>query len=212
MPVLCLTRGNLPATASLNLEAAGVATRHGGLINVDEYQNTTAPGIYALGDATGSGYDLTPVAIAAGRLLGDRLFKGVATAKLEYHTIPTVVFSHPPLGTVGLTEHQAKEKYGAEHIKVYKGSFSNLYYGPWTIDASQKPQTALKLVCTLPDQKIVGLHVIGMGADEMLQGFAVAVRMGATKADFDSCVAIHPTAGEEFVTFVPWLPHSGEPK
>jgi glutathione reductase (NADPH) len=162
---------------------------------VDPHQNTTAPGIYSVGDVTGR-FELTPVAIAAGRRLADRLFGGQPDAKLDYVDIPTVIFSHPPIGSVGLSESEALARFGEANVKVYAARFINLYYG--VID--QKPQTSMKLVTVGPEERVAGVHVFGLGADEMLQGFAVAVRMGATKADFDRTVAIHPTAAEELVT------------
>ncbi|MBX6393690.1 MAG: glutathione-disulfide reductase, partial [Burkholderiales bacterium] len=115
--------------------------------------------------------------------------------KLDYDLIPTVVFTHPPIGTVGLTEDQARAKYG-DAVKIYKTRFTPMYYA----FTRHKSMTEMKLVCAGPEERIVGLHVIGLAADEMLQGFAVAVRMGATKKDFDDTVAIHPTSAEEFVT------------
>jgi glutathione reductase (NADPH) len=135
------------------------------------------------------------VAIAAGRHLADRLFGGKTQAKIDYETVPSVVFSHPPIGTVGLTEDEAREAYG-DATKCYTSRFINLYHGV----TEHRPRTSMKLVTAGRNERIVGLHVIGLGADEMLQGFAVAVVMGATKADFDRTVAIHPTAAEEFVT------------
>ena len=129
---------------------------------------------------------------------------GLGSAKVSYENVPTVVFSHPPIGTVGLTEREAVSKYGAENVTIYRSTFANLYYGPWDVSPEAKPKTAMKLVCAGSNELVVGLHVVGMGADEMLQGFGVAMKMGATKADFDSCVAIHPTAAEEFVTMFPW--------
>ena len=145
-------------------------------------------------------------AIAAGRRLSDRLFGPPAfrDAKVSYENVPTVVFSHPPIGTVGLTERQATERYGADNVHVYCSTFSNLYYGPWEVPPEDKPKTAMKLVCAGTTDLVVGLHAIGMGVDEMLQGFALALKLGATKADFDACVAVHPTAAEEFVTLHPW--------
>jgi glutathione reductase (NADPH) len=145
-------------------------------------------------------------AIAAGRRLADRLFGPPLfnKAKVSYENVPTVIFSHPPVGTIGLTEKESIAKYGLENITIYHSRFSNLYYGPWNVDSQMKPKTAMKLVCAGSNELVVGLHVIGMGADEMLQGFGIAMKMGATKADFDSCVAIHPTAAEEFVTMFPW--------
>lgn len=198
--------GRGPNVEPLNLGSAGVLqAKTGGHILVNDYSETNVPGIYAVGDVIGK-VELTPMAIAAGRRLADRLFGGVAhqNAKVSYDLVPTVVFSHPPIGTIGLTEKQAIEKYGQENVKVYRSKFANLYYGPWRVDADQKPKTAMKLVCAGAEELVVGLHVIGMGADEMLQGFGIALKMGATKADFDATVAIHPTAAEEFVTMFPW--------
>lgn len=195
--------GRVPLIDNLNLAAAGVATNDKGYIVVDEFQQTTASSVYAVGDVCGK-VELTPTAIAAGRRLADRLFKGMTSAKADYETVPTVVFSHPPIGTVGLTEEQARSKYGDANIKTYTSTFTNLWYGTYQIEPDAKPKTAMKLVCTLPDEKVVGVHSIGLGSDELLQGFAVAVKMGATKADFDNCVAIHPTAAEELVTMAPW--------
>ena len=162
---------------------------------MDAYQNSAVPGVYAVGDVTGR-FELTPVAIAAGRRLSDRLFGGHPESKLEYVDIPTVVFSHPPVGTVGFSEVEAIARYGLENVKTYATRFTNMYHAM----TDHKPKTSMKLVTAGPEERVVGVHVIGLGADEMLQGFAVAVRMGATKADFDRTVAIHPTAAEELVT------------
>ena len=187
--------GREPAVRDLEPERAGVALDDRGYIAVDDYQNSRAPGIYAVGDVTGQA-ELTPVAIAAGRRLADRLFGGQTDARLDYENIATVVFSHPPIGTVGMSEQEARKVHGDEAIKVYTSSFTNMAYAV----TRRKPGTFMKLVTLLPDEKVIGLHVLGTGADEMLQGFAVAVRMGATKQDFDRTVAIHPVAAEEFVT------------
>ncbi|KAG2907552.1 Glutathione reductase [Phytophthora cactorum] len=176
---------------------------------VNEFQETSNSKVLAVGDVCGTPA-LTPVAIAAGRRLSDRLFGGMNDAKVSYKNIPTVVFSHPPIGTIGLTEEQARRKYGNDTIKVYTSRFVNMYYGlinevdESTGEPKDKPKTAMKLVCAGKEEKVVGLHMIGMAADEILQGFGVAVKMGATKADFDNCIAIHPTAGEELVTLAPW--------
>jgi glutathione reductase (NADPH) len=170
-------------------------------IDVDEFQNTKYPGVYALGDVVGKA-ELTPVAIAAGRRLSDRLFGGIKDAKIFYEEVPTVVFSHPPIGTIGLTEVEAREKY--DKVRVYTSGFVNSLYGILPITGPPKPKTRMKLICEGSDERIVGLHVIGDGADEMLQGFGVAIRMGAKKSDLDNCIAIHPTAAEEFVTMAPW--------
>jgi glutathione reductase (NADPH) len=178
----------------LNCEAAGVETDAAGFIITDDFQNTKAAGVYAIGDVTGRAA-LTPVAIAAGRRLSDRLFGGLAARHLDYNLIPTVIFTHPPIGTVGATEAEARAQYG-DAVKVYVADFTPMYHALTT----RKTHTDMKLVCAGPEQRIVGCHVLGLGADEMLQGFAVAIRMGATKADFDDTVAIHPTSAEELVT------------
>lgn len=188
--------GRLPATDSLNLAAAGVASNERGFIPVDKFQNTNVDGIYAVGDIIEGGIELTPVAVAAGRRLSERLFNHKPNEHLDYQLVPTVVFSHPPIGTIGLTEPQAVEKFGAAQVKVYQSSFTPMYSA---ITQHRQP-CKMKLVCVGENEKIVGLHGIGFGVDEMIQGFAVAIKMGATKADFDNTVAIHPTGSEEFVT------------
>ena len=188
--------GREPATDNINLAATGVATNERGFIKVDKYQNTNVKGIYAVGDIIEGGIELTPIAVAAGRRLSERLFNNKPTEHLDYNLVPTVVFSHPPIGTIGLTEPKAVEQYGAENVKVYKSSFTPMY----SAVTQHRQPCRMKLVCVGKDEKIVGLHGIGFGVDEMIQGFAVAVKMGATKADFDNTVAIHPTGSEEFVT------------
>lgn len=200
-----MATGRRPNVDPLNLPGAGVEQTKRGHIVVDDYSSTNVDGVFALGDVCGN-VELTPMAIATGRRLADRLFGGPQwkDAKVSYEHVPTVVFSHPPIGTLGLTEPQAIAKYGDDKIKVYRSKFANLYYGPWQVEADDKPKTAMKIVCAGEEELVVGLHIIGMGADEMLQGFGIAMKMGATKADFDSCVAIHPTASEEFVTMFPW--------
>lgn len=188
--------GREPATDVINLEATGVATNERGFIKVDKFQNTNVDGIYAVGDIIEGGIELTPVAVAAGRRLSERLFNNKPNEHLDYNLVPTVVFSHPPIGTIGLTEPKAIEMYGAENVKVYKSSFTAMY----TAVTQHRQPCRMKLVCVGKEEKIVGLHGIGFGVDEMIQGFAVAIKMGATKADFDNTVAIHPTGSEEFVT------------
>lgn len=188
--------GREPATDKINLQAVGVETNERGFIKVDKYQNTNVPGIYAVGDIIEGGIELTPVAVAAGRRLSERLFNNKPNEHLDYRLVPSVVFSHPPIGTVGLTEQQAIAQYGAENVKVYKSSFTSMY----TAVTQHRQACRMKLVCVGKEEKIVGLHGIGFGVDEMIQGFAVAIKMGATKADFDNTVAIHPTGSEEFVT------------
>jgi glutathione reductase (NADPH) len=188
------TIGRQPMTEDLRLQRAGVEVSDAGFIETDRFQNTNVPCLYAIGDVTGR-EQLTPVAIAAGRRLADRLFNRQADRALDYTLIPTVVFSHPPIGTIGLTEAQARHSFG-DTIKVYSASFVPMYHAL----TERKGRVEMKLVCQGPDEVIVGLHIVGQGADEMLQGFAVAVKMGARKRDFDDTVAIHPTIAEEFVT------------
>lgn len=188
--------GREPATDAINLAAAGVESDEQGYILVDEYQNTNVEGIYAVGDITGAA-QLTPVAIKAGRLLAERLFNpALPDARMDFSLIPTIVFSHPPIGTIGMTELEAVEAYGKDDITIYDSSFAAMYN-------AVTPHRALshfKLICAGDDEKVIGLHGIGEGMDEILQGFAVAIKMGATKADFDATVALHPTSAEEFVT------------
>ncbi len=186
--------GREPWTADLNLAAAGVETNPSGFIVTDDFQVTNVPHIYALGDVTGRAA-LTPVAVAAGRRTADRVFGGMAGRHLDYTNIPTVIFSHPPIGTCGVSEATARERFGSG-VKVYTSEFVSLYNSI----TDHKPKTRMKLVTAGEDEKVVGCHIIGPGADEMLQGFAVAIHMGATKRDFDDTVAIHPTAAEELVT------------
>ncbi|KAJ1680332.1 Glutathione reductase [Spiromyces aspiralis] len=189
--------GRHPNTEGLNLEAIGVKTNERGYVVGDEYQETNVPGIYSLGDVYGK-IELTPVAIAAGRRLANRLFGGPESKndKLDYTNVPSVIFGHPPAGTCGLTEEMARQKYGDENIKVYTTRFNNMYNAL----TPYKPPTVFKLIVALPTERVVGLHIVGRGCDEILQGFAVAIKMGATKKDFDNCVAIHPTSAEELVT------------
>ncbi|KAL4173027.1 hypothetical protein KRP22_008184 [Phytophthora ramorum] len=207
--VVIYAAGRVPLTSNLQLDNADIATDKHGFIQVNEFQETSNSKVLAVGDVCGTPA-LTPVAIAAGRRLSDRLFGSMKDAKVSYENIPTVVFSHPPIGTIGLTEEQARRQYGDDKTKVYASRFVNMYYGlinevdEATGEPKDKPKTAMKLVCVGKEEKVVGLHMIGMAADEILQGFGVAVKMGATKADFDNCIAIHPTAGEELVTLAPW--------
>ncbi|KAK0100556.1 Glutathione reductase [Cadophora gregata] len=191
--------GRSPEVEGLGLEKAGVKQNEKGQIIADEYQQTNVENIYSLGDVVGK-VELTPVAIAAGRKLSDRLFgpEKFKSSKLDYNLIPSVVFAHPEIGSIGLTEPEAVEKYGRENLKIYNTSFTAMYYA--MMEQEQKGPTRYKLICQGPEEKVVGLHILGLGSGEMLQGFGVAVKMGATKADFDSCVAIHPTSAEELVT------------
>ncbi|MBI1424715.1 MAG: glutathione-disulfide reductase [Gammaproteobacteria bacterium] len=186
--------GRRPNTQALNLAAAGVNVLPNGVIPVDEYENTNVPGIYAIGDVTGK-LPLTPVAIAAGRTLAQRLFAGRDDAKVDYHHVPSVVFAHPPIATVGMTETEARQRYGSA-VTIYQSEFIPMRFAL----SAHSSTTAMKLICAGADETVVGIHLIGDGVDEMLQGFAVAVKMGATKADFDSTIAIHPSSAEELVT------------
>ncbi|OAN16915.1 glutathione-disulfide reductase [Photobacterium jeanii] len=188
--------GRHPTTDKINLAATGVETTDRGYIKVDEYQQTNVPGIYCVGDIMEGGIELTPVAVKAGRQLSERLFNNKPEAKMDYKLVPTVVFSHPPIGTIGLTEPEAIAQYGEDNIKVYKSGFTAMY----TAVTQHRQPCKMKLVCAGPEETVVGLHGIGFTVDEMIQGFGVAMKMGATKADFDSVVAIHPTGSEEFVT------------
>jgi len=202
--IVLYATGRLPNTETLNLDKVGVKLVEGKTyIKADDFQNTTAESIYALGDVCGK-VELTPMAIAAGRRLSDRIFLDKADSRTSYELVPTVVFSHPTIGTIGLTESEAIDKYGKDNLKVYKSKFPNLYYGIFQMESEDKPKTLMKLVCAGKEELVVGLHICGMSADEMLQGFGVAMKMGATKADFDSSIAIHPTGSEELVTMGVW--------
>jgi glutathione reductase (NADPH) len=185
--------GRAANTQELNLQAAEVDVRSNGIVPTDEFQNTNVPGIYAIGDITGR-TPLTPVAIAAGRRLADRLFNDQPQSRVDYESIPSVVFSHPPVATVGLTEPQARQRH--EKITVYRTEFTPMRHALSSHGAS----TAMKLICAGIEERVVGIHLIGDNVDEMLQGFTVAVKMGATKADFDNTIAIHPISAEELVT------------
>lgn len=195
-PVDCVlwAVGREPNTEGLNLAAAGVETDAFGFVPTDTFQQTNVEHIFALGDVTGR-VALTPVAIAAGRRLADRLYGGMEGRHLDYSLVPTVIFSHPPMGTIGMTEDEARARFG-DDIKVYHARFTPMYYAL----GEDKQRSCMKLITAGEEEKVVGCHVIGDGADEMMQGFAVAMRMGATKKDFDDTVAIHPTNAEELVT------------
>ncbi|NNE60752.1 MAG: FAD-dependent oxidoreductase, partial [Woeseia sp.] len=186
--------GRTANTRGLAVDIAGIETDLAGFIPVDDFQATNVKHIFALGDVTGRAA-LTPVAIAAGRRLADRLFGGMSERHLEYECIPTVVFTHPPIGTVGLTEAEARSAHG-EATQVFHSRFNPMQYALRT----EKVATTMKLITVGEERRIVGCHMIGDGCDEMLQGFAVAIRMGACKQDFDDTVAIHPTSAEELVT------------
>lgn len=185
--------GRVPNTEGLGLDAVGVACDEGGHVRVDAMQDTNVPGIHAIGDVTARPA-LTPVAVAAGRQLSERLFGGREDAHLDYTNIPSVVFAHPPLASVGLDEEAARERHG-DNVHCYRSRFRPMQLA--LADIQRK--ALMKLVCVGDDERVVGVHILGPGADEMIQGFAVAVKMGACKADFDATVAVHPTAAEELV-------------
>lgn len=158
-------------------------------------------GVYAIGDVTAGAPQLTPVAIRAGRILAERLFNNKPALKMCYDKIATVIFSHPTIGTVGLSEEAAIAKHGADKVKVYRSKFTNMFFSPALTD-EKKHRSLFKVICALEAdgiERVVGCHCIGRNVDEMMQGISIAITMGATKQDFDNSVAIHPTASEEFV-------------
>ncbi len=187
--------GRIPNTEGLNLAAAQIEQKSDNSIWVDDYQNTNQKNIYALGDVTGKA-PLTPVAIKAGRKLSERLFNQQKDFKVDYHNIPTVIYSHPPIGTIGLSEVQAIAQHSPDDIKVYNARFTPML----SSFSEDKIPCVIKLIIQKSTDKVIGCHLIGDFADEILQGFSVAIRMGATKADFDETMAIHPTVAEELVT------------
>jgi glutathione reductase (NADPH) len=192
--------GRQTLTEPLALDKVGLEANGRGFIDVNDYHQTNVPNIYAIGDVTGQA-QLTPVAIRAGRYLAERLYNNQPELKMDLSKVPTVVFSHPPVGTIGLAEHDARREYGHDNVQVYSSVFTPMRYA----FTGHQIKTALKLVCVGEEQKVVGIHIVGDGADEMLQGFAVAVQMGATKADLDATIAIHPSSSEELVTMRPMI-------
>ena len=185
--------GRVPNSDALGLEHIGVARDAKGFIEVDAHQNTSVPGITAIGDVTACPA-LTPVAVAAGYALVERLFGGQPEARFDYRAIPTVVFADPPLGMIGLNEAQARERHG-DAVQVYCKRFVPLQLAV----AGHATPTVMKLICTGDDERVLGLHVLGPGVDEMLQGFAVAMRKGLTRRELRSAVAIHPSSAEELL-------------
>jgi glutathione reductase (NADPH) len=184
--------GRVPNVNKLGLEAAGVAIAKNGGIAVDEYSRTTASNIYAVGDVTNR-INLTPVAIREGHAFADTVFGGKPT-KVDHANVPTAVFSEPEVGVVGLTETQARAQ--LRQTDIYKAMFR-----PLKATLSGRDTTVLlKLVVDGQTDRVVGCHIVGEGAAEMVQLAAVAVHMGATKADFDATMALHPTIAEELVT------------
>jgi len=186
--------GRRPNTEGLGLEQIGVELDSQGHVVCGEDAVTAVPNVFAVGDVTGRAA-LTPVAIQAGRLLADRIFGG-KTAVMSYRNVPTAVFTDPPIGSVGLTEEEALDNYGADGIRVYKARFRPMLHSLTGRDSF----TLVKLVVKGDDERVLGCHLIGKDAPEIIQGFAVAVKMGATKGDFDDTVGIHPSSAEELVT------------
>jgi glutathione reductase (NADPH) len=184
--------GRVPNVNGLGLEAVGVRQGRNGAIEVDAQHRTSVPSIHAIGDVTAR-VQLTPVALAEAMAVVDRLF-GDGRRTMDYTDIPTAVFTHPGVGTVGLTEAQARERYG--RVTVYRSDFKPLRH---TLSGSAE-RTLVKLVVDAASDRVVGLHMVGPEAGEIVQGFAVAMRAGATKAVFDATIGVHPTAAEEFVT------------
>ena len=184
--------GRKPNTGGLGLEAAGVRLGEDGAIIVDKYSNTSVDSIHAVGDVTNR-INLTPVATAEAMWLARTLFRNDPTP-VDHENVPTAIFAHPNVATVGLSEEKARERYGA--IDVYKTSFRALKL---TV-TDKKERTFMKLLVEPASDRVVGAHMIGPDAGEIIQGVAIAVKLGATKAQFDATIGIHPTAAEEFVT------------
>jgi glutathione reductase (NADPH) len=185
--------GRAPNTAGLGLEQVGVELRGNGAIHVDEANRSTVPSIYAIGDVTDR-VQLTPVATAEGHAFADRHFGRNARA-VTYDNIPTAVFANPPMAQVGLTEEQAVARFG-DDLDIYQAEFTAMRFAL----AARDEKTLVKLVVQASTDRVLGAHMVGQDAPEIIQGFAVAVKMGATKADFDATIGIHPTSAEEFVT------------
>jgi glutathione reductase (NADPH) len=184
--------GRLPNSRGIGLEQSGVALADNGAIRVDQRQRSSVPSIHAVGDVS-SRLQLTPVALAEAMLVADELF-GDGTRKMDYDFIPTAVFTHPNIATVGLTEAEARLRHG--EVSIYRSTFKSLKH---TLSGAAT-RTLMKLIVDAASQRVVGLHMVGEDAGEVVQGFAVALRVGATKAEFDATIGIHPTVAEEFVT------------
>lgn len=188
--------GRVPLVNGLGLDTAGVTQGKGGEVIVDAHYRTNVPSIFAVGDVT-SRLQLTPVALGEAMVVVDQLFgpaAGKAPRRMAYDFIPTAVFTHPSIGTVGLSEAEARQRYG--DVTIFRSEFKALKH---TLSGSTE-RTLMKLVVDTKSDRVVGLHMVGADAGEIVQGFAVALKAGATKAVFDSTIGIHPTAAEEFVT------------
>lgn len=184
--------GRSPNTANMGLEETGVKLNDDGAVVVNDDYQSSVPSIYAIGDVTDH-VNLTPVALAEGTVLARSLFTG-QKHYLDYNNIPTCIFSQPNLGTVGLTEEEAMEKY--DEIVIYKSRFK-----PMKLSLSDSDEKIfMKIIVDKDSDRVIGVHMLGYDAGEIIQGIAIAIRAGATKAVFDSTIGIHPTAAEEFVT------------
>jgi glutathione reductase (NADPH) len=190
--LILFATGRHPNVAGLGLEAVGVETAADGSIRVDAYSRTNVPSIWAIGDVTNR-INLTPVAIHEGVCLSETLF-GAGPRSPDHENVPAAVFSQPPVGTVGLTEEEARERFSS--VDVYRSTFRALKH---TLTGGEE-RTMMKLVVDRETNRVLGLHMVGSEAGEIVQGFAVAIKAGATKADFDATIGIHPTSAEEFVT------------
>ena len=188
-----LATGRRPQTKNLGLESVGVKTNARGEIEVNAYFESSSSGIYAIGDVANTPYQLTPVATAEGMILAEHLFAG-SKKKMSYDFIPTAVFSQPPLATVGLTEEQALEQ--TDKLQIYTSRFRPLKYTVTSIDK----KTFMKMIVDQKTERVLGVHIAGEEAPEILQGMAVALKMGAKKSDFDNTLGLHPTSAEELVT------------
>ena len=186
--------GRIPNSETLRLDAIGVEVDKAGHVVVDGQQNTSIAGIYAVGDIT-QDKALTPVAVATGRRLADRLFGDQTDGQIDSDMIPSVVFSDPPLGSVGLSEEQARKRHG-DAVTVYLSRFTPMQF----MLVERKEPSLMKLVCVGEDERVVGIHLLGPGTDEILQGFAVALKLGLRKRDLEAAVAIHPTVAEEILS------------
>lgn len=187
--------GRMPNYEGLSLEKIPIKFTEKGVIQTDEFDNTNIEGIYAIGDSNGK-LMLAPVAIAQGRWLSMRLFGNMKDAKVNYDLIPSVIFSHPPMAKCGLTEEQAIEKYGKDKIKIYRKKFDQIHYAM----TEKKVPSFIKLICLLPDEKIIGIHTLGKSMDENIEGFAIAMKNGLKKKDLDTSIGVHITVSEEFLS------------
>src|SRR5436309_5456519 len=185
--------GRGPNTRGLGLDAAGVKSNDKGAVLVDEWQRSSLPNVYAVGDVTDR-FNLTPVAIGEGRAIAETLYNNNPT-KMDHENVPTAVFSQPPIGTVGLSEEQARRQYG-DDVDIYCARFKPMK----NTLSGRDERTVMKLVVDARTERVLGCHMLGPDAPEILQGLAIAVKCGASKRMFDETVGIHPSAAEEFVT------------